>query len=272
MRVRVTLASNPSHLEFVNPVIQGMTRALQERRNAPGFPVQDFDAALAIIVHGDASFPGEGIVAETLNLSGLAGYKTGGTVHIIANNQLGFTTGSQDARSTLYASDLAKGFEIPIVHVNADDPEACLAAASLACAYRWRFKKDFLIDLVGYRRWGHNEGDEPAFTQPLMYERIRQHPSVRQLWAQALARDGLISLEDAEHLFQSALAELQALLSASEEPVVREEPTVRVRAEVTVLPVAADQLAQYNAQLLSPPSASWCIRGSSACCRLGEKR
>jgi 2-oxoglutarate dehydrogenase E1 component len=253
VRVRVTLAPNPSHLEFVNPVIQGMTRALQERRNAPGFPTQDYDAALAIVIHGDAAFPGEGIVGETLNLSGLAGYRTGGTIHIIVNNQLGFTTSSEDARSTLYASDLAKGFEIPIVHVNADDPEACLAAASLACAYRRRFKKDFLIDLVGYRRWGHNEGDEPAFTQPLMYERIRQHPPVRKLWAQALARDGISPLDEAEHLFQSALAELQALLSTAEEAVVREEASVRVRAEVTVLPVSAEQLTQYNSELLSRP-------------------
>ena len=141
--------------------------------------------------------------------------------------------------------------------------------SGLACAYRKRFKKDFLIDLVGYRRWGHNEGDEPAFTQPLMYERIRQHPTVRQLWAQALARDGILPLEEAEQLFQSALAELQSLLSAADEPVVREEPTVRVRAEVTVLPVAADQLVRYNAQLLARPLGFMVIRGSSACCRHG---
>ena len=143
LRVQVTLAPNPSHLEFVNPVIQGMARALQETRTAPGYPIQDSQAALAILIHGDAAFPGEGVVAEALNISRLAGYRVGGTVHIIANNGLGFTTGPEDARSTLYASDLAKGFEIPIVHVNADDPEACLAAATLAYAYHAALRQRF---------------------------------------------------------------------------------------------------------------------------------
>src|SRR5207249_212352 len=148
--VNVVMAPNPSHLEFVNPVVEGMARAAED--------------ALAVLIHGDASFPGQGVVAETLNLSRLAGYQTGGTLHIIANNQLGFTTDPRDGRSTLYASDLAKGFEMPIVHVNADDPIACLAAVRLGVAYRATFKADFLIDLIGYRRWGHNEGDDPSFT------------------------------------------------------------------------------------------------------------
>ena len=136
--------------------------------------------ALPILIHGDAAFPGQGVVAETLNLHRLPGYTTGGTIHIIANNQIGFTTEPEDAYSTLYASGLARGFKIPIVHVNADDPEACVAAARLAFAYRVKFKRDFLIDLVGYRRYGHNEGDEPAFTQPLMYQKITAHPTVRE--------------------------------------------------------------------------------------------
>ena len=136
-----------------------------------------------VLIHGDASFPGQGIVAETLNLSRLTGYATGGTLHIIANNQLGFTTEPRDGRSTLYASDLAKGFEMPIVHVNADDPIACLAAIRLAAAYRAEFAKDFLIDLIGYRRWGHNEGDDPSFTQPRMYAAIDKQPTVRELFA-----------------------------------------------------------------------------------------
>lgn len=140
--VKLTLANNPSHLEFVNPVIEGFARAAQDIRTQPGAPTQNDDQALAILIHGDAAFPGEGIVAETLNLSRLAGYYTGGTIHIIANNHLGFTTESRDGRSTLYASDLAKGFEIPIVHVNADDPEACLAAAEMAYAYRQKYHKD----------------------------------------------------------------------------------------------------------------------------------
>ena len=162
------------------------------------------------MIHGDAAFPGEGVVAETLNLSRLPGYQTGGTVHVIANNQIGFTTGAADGRSTLYASDLAKGFEIPIVHVNADDPEACLAAIRLAHAYRDRFHKDFLIDLVGYRRWGHNEGDEPAFTQPALYASIARHPTVRALYAERLIAEGVVTAEEAEGLLRQVQERLQA--------------------------------------------------------------
>ena len=147
---------------------------------------------MPILIHGDAAFPGQGVVAETLNLSRLPGYDTGGTIHIIANNQLGFTTGLEDAYSTSYASGLARGFKIPIVHVNADDPEACVEAARLAFAYRAKFQRDFLIDLIGYRRYGHNEGDEPAFTQPLMYQKIAAHPTVRELWARTLVERGVI--------------------------------------------------------------------------------
>ena len=180
--VFIHLAPNPSHLEHVNPVVEGMARASQEELDEAGPPQQDVDASLPILLHGDAAFPGEGVSAETLNLSRLPGYRTGGTIHIITNNQLGFTTERQDARSTTYASDLAKGFEIPVVHVNADDPEACMAAARMAYAYREKFNKDFMIDLVGYRRFGHNEGDEPAYTQPVMYETIRDHPTVREIW------------------------------------------------------------------------------------------
>ncbi|MCS7051410.1 MAG: thiamine pyrophosphate-dependent enzyme, partial [Thermomicrobium sp.] len=178
--LQVILANNPSHLEFVDPVVEGMARAFQERRDQPGKPAHDVDACLPIVIHGDAAFPGEGIVAETLNMSGIPGYSTGGTLHIIVNNQLGYTTEPQEGRSTLYASDPARGFEIPVFHVNADDPEACLTAARLAFAYRQRFHKDVLIDLIGYRRWGHNEGDEPTFTQPVMYRRIAHHPTVRE--------------------------------------------------------------------------------------------
>ena len=169
------LVPNPSHLEVVNPVVEGVARARQ--RVAGGAPnARNETSVLPLVVHGDAAFPGEGVVPETLNLSLLRGYRVGGTLHIIANNQVGFTTDPIDARSTHYASDLAKGFEIPIIHVNADDAEACMQAVRLGVAYRQRFHKDFLIDLVGYRRHGHNEGDEPAFTQPLMYQMIKEHP------------------------------------------------------------------------------------------------
>jgi 2-oxoglutarate dehydrogenase E1 component len=209
MSLKVTLAPNPSHLEFVNPVIEGMARAAQESTGVQGTPLQDADHTLPILIHGDAAFPGEGIVAETLNLWHLRGYWVGGTIHIISNNQLGFTTDPEDARSTNFASDVAKGFGLPIIHVNADDPYTCLTAVRLAHAYRDRFHKDVLVDLVGYRRWGHNEGDEPAFTQPQMYERIRSHPTVRELFAQRLEQEGIVSQEEAKTLVKEATSELE---------------------------------------------------------------
>ena len=253
VRVRITLAPNPSHLEFVNPVIQGMTRALQDRRERPGMPDQHTRNALAILIHGDASFPGQGIVAETLNLSALAGYGTGGTIRIIVNNQLGFTTGPEDARSTRYASDPARGFEIPIVHVNADDPEACLAAATLAAAYRERFRKDFLIDLVGYRRWGHSEGDEPAFTQPLLYEKIRQHPSVRALYARTLDRRQIVPLAEAEAMLRAALARLQKIEPDQDAEYVADDRGPSTPA-VLGTAVPAEHLRAYNEALLARPA------------------
>ena len=170
--ITVTLAANPSHLEFVDPVIEGRARADQTSRRGKQIH-HDPSIVLPVLIHGDAAFPGQGVVAETLNLQGLPGYSTGGTVHIITNNQLGFTTDPSDARSTRYASDLAKGFDIPIIHVNADDVEACIAAVRLAVAFRNEFGRDALIDLMGYRRFGHNETDEPAYTQPRMYEAIK---------------------------------------------------------------------------------------------------
>src|SRR5207249_4993473 len=154
----------------------------------------------AVQIHGDAAFPGQGIVAETLNLAGLAGYSTGGSLHIIANNQLGFTTSPDCGRTGRYSSDLAKGFGIPIIHVNADDPEACLAAVRLAHGYREQFHKDALIDLVGYRRYGHNEGDEPMYTQPALYDLVNAHTRVRDLWAQRLVAAGVVTQEATEAL------------------------------------------------------------------------
>ncbi len=187
--ITVSLAANPSHLEAVDPVVEGLTRSEQTDRSTRDGA---FDArvALPILIHGDASFPGQGVVAETLNLQGLGGYSTGGTLHIIANNQVGFTTDPADGRSTRYSSDLAKGFDVPIVHVNADDPEAAVYAIRLALAFRRRFGHDVVVDLVGYRRLGHNEGDEPAYTQPLMVERIQDHPTARELYAAQARRRG----------------------------------------------------------------------------------
>ncbi len=208
-KMPVTLAPNPSHLEFVNPVVTGRARAAQERLDLPGPPVQDLKASLAVLIHGDAAFPGQGIVAETLNLQNLPGYRVGGTIHIIVNNQIGFTTNPNDGRSTLYASDLAKGFEVPIVHVNADDPAACIAVACMAHEYREKFGKDFLIDLIGYRRYGHNEIDEPAFTQPQMYHLIAAHPRVREIWAGELERQEIVKREEADTMVAAAQESLQ---------------------------------------------------------------
>ena len=186
--VHVALAFNPSHLEIVNPVVEGSVRARQERRDdAQG------DKVVPVLMHGDAAFAGQGVVMETLQLSQARGYRTGGTIHIVINNQIGFTTSDpRDARSTIYCSDVAKMVEAPILHVNADDPEAVVFVTRLALRYRQRFHKDVVIDLVCYRRLGHNEADEPAATQPLMYQVIRQHPTVRKLYADRLVADGVL--------------------------------------------------------------------------------
>src|SRR5688572_3795994 len=209
MDLVVSMPPNPSHLEAIDPVVEGMARAAGTAVDGPGAPRFDPARSVPILIHGDAAFPGQGVVAETLNLSRLPGYSTGGTIHIIVNNQLGFTTGSEDAYSTSYASGLARGFKIPIVHVNADDPEACVEAARLAIAYRAKFQRDFLIDLIGYRRHGHNEGDEASFTQPLMYERIASHVTVRELWARTLEERGELAPGAADALVQKHTAELQ---------------------------------------------------------------
>jgi 2-oxoglutarate dehydrogenase E1 component len=256
-RVTVTLVPNPSHLEAVNPVVEGRARAEQTGRTVP--PTHDIEAALPVLLHGDAAFSGQGIVAETFNLARLNGYNTGGTIHIITNNQVGFTTGPSESRSTRYASDLAKGFDVPIVHVNADDPEACLAAVRLAMAYREEWHNDVVIDLVGYRRWGHNEGDEPSYTQPLMYEIIRAHPSVRQRYAELLAKEGVVDAAGAQQVADAAyqrLADAQAAVKrrlASQSP--DEEPArMKPRAESEpVTSVPAEQLLTLNDQLLRLP-------------------
>ena len=253
----VALPPNPSHLEYVNPIVVGMARAAGTRVDHPGVPRFDSTVSLPILVHGDAAFPGQGIVAETLNLSRLCGYHTGGTIHIIANNQLGYTTEPYDERSTLYASDLARGFEIPIVHVNADDPEACIQAARLAHAYRSRFRKDFLIDLVGYRRHGHNEGDEPAFTQPETYERVQGHPSVRDRWATALLQAGVIPadqpralIERHSRVLEQTLERLQPERELSSPPPA--PPRGAARRVRTAVP--ADRLRALNEALRRPPN------------------
>jgi 2-oxoglutarate dehydrogenase E1 component len=206
--INVTLANNPSHLEAVDPVVEGSTRALQTDHTQP-IPRQDVKKAAPILIHGDAAFIGQGIVSEVLNLQSLPGYETGGTLHIIANNQVGFTTDPRDSRSTRYASDLAKGFDVPIVHVNADDIDACVWAVHLAMEFRKRFGRDTVIDVIGYRRFGHNEQDEPAYTQPAMYDLIKAHPTARELFANKLIAQGVLSKEQADELVAEATARLQ---------------------------------------------------------------
>ena len=207
--IEVTVAANPSHLEAVDPVVEGLARAEQTDRSQ-GAGIHDPTVALPVLIHGDASFAGQGVVAETFNLHSLDGYSTGGTLHLIANNQVGFTTDPAEGRSTRYSSDLAKGFDVPIVHVNADDPEAAIAAIRLALAYREEFGHDVVVDLVGYRRFGHNEQDEAAYTQPLQTERIAQQPPVRVTRThRSSPRRGSSTKATSEQMLEETLAELQ---------------------------------------------------------------
>src|SRR5882724_7283881 len=193
--VHLTLAFNPSHLEWVNPVVEGRVRAKQDRRGD-----RDRRRVMPLLIHGDASFMGQGVVGETLNLAGLTGYRTGGTIHVVVNNQIGFTTLPEDSRSSMYATDIAKMIEVPIFHVNGDDPLACMQVSQLALDFRQEFGRDIVIDMYCYRRFGHNEGDEPAFTQPDLYAKIDKHPSVAQLYKRELLESGAMTDDDAASL------------------------------------------------------------------------
>jgi 2-oxoglutarate decarboxylase len=207
-RIKVSVAANPSHLEAVNPVLEGIARAKQDVLDKGAeFPV------LPLLVHGDAAFAGQGVVAETLNLSQLRGYRTGGTIHVVVNNQVGFTTSPGSSRSSLYCTDVARMVQAPIFHVNGDDPEACIRVAGLAFAYRQEFKKDVVIDLVCYRRRGHNEGDDPSYTQPLMYDLIEQKRSVRKLYTEQLIGRGDITIEEAEQVLKDYQQQLERVFT-----------------------------------------------------------
>jgi len=254
--IRITLAPNPSHLEFVNPVVEGMVRALQYRGEEQEAE-QDTRAVVPILIHGDAAFAGEGVVAETLNIGRLAGYTIGGTVHIIANNQIGFTTLPAEGRSTRYSSDLAKGFSFPIIHVNADDPEACLSAVRLAMAYRSEYRDDVVIDLVGYRRHGHNEGDEPSYTQPLAAKAIKDHDTVTTIYGKLLVAESALAEQDVEAMQARVSAHLR---DAQDE--VRSEKHARTDVisdgdlEVgldAVPPVTLEALVEVNRATLATP-------------------
>jgi 2-oxoglutarate dehydrogenase E1 component len=254
--ITVTLAANPSHLEAVDPVVEGRARAEQTDRSTP-YGLHDPSVALPILIHGDASFPGQGGVAETLNLSALDGYSTGGTLHLIANNQVGFTTDPSEGRSTRYSSDLAKGFDVPIIHVNADDPEAAISAIRLALAFRRRFESDVVVDLVGYRRHGHNEQDEAAYTQPLMAAQIAAHPTVREQFARRLVEQGVSTEEEAEKLVTAVNTELKQAHEALKATFgTRATPEDRIpfsTGDGVVTAVAADVLRELNAELLRVP-------------------
>jgi len=257
--VGVKLVPNPSHLEVVNPVLTGVARARQRVAADDGRATAEFDPATVapVLVHGDAAFPGEGIVAETLNMSRLRGYTVGGSLHVIVNNQVGFTTDPTDARSTHYASDLAKGFEIPIVHVNADDVEACIAAVRLGVAYRTKFGKDFLIDLVGYRRHGHNEGDEPTFTQPTLYAAVKAHPTPRQVWGERLVREGVVTAEDVQAAEREVAQRLEAIYDEAKQAHTEEDDGDGAKtppAAAVETAVRAEQLVALNEQLLAWPT------------------
>src|SRR3954470_3469717 len=251
------LVANPSHLEAVNPVVEGRTRAEQTDRSTKN-GAHDPSVALPVLLHGDAAFAGQGVVAETFNVHDLEGYSTGGTLHLITNNQIGFTTDPREGRSTRYSSDLAKGFDVPIVHVNADDPEASIAAVRLAMAYRRRFGQDVVIDLVGYRRFGHNEQDEAAYTQPHMVAQINAHPSVRELYEERLIEEGVLTREEAERLVtdvETALRAAHERLKASfAEPQEIDHGAVG-RSSTSAIDTAVPSvtLEQLNEQLLRTP-------------------
>ncbi|MDX2182963.1 MAG: 2-oxoglutarate dehydrogenase E1 component [Gemmatimonadaceae bacterium] len=256
-RVRLRLMPNPSHLEFVNPILNGLARADQRVRDAaPG--TRDERAVVPVVIHGDAAFPGEGIVPETFNLSALRGFRVGGTVHIIVNNQIGFTTNPGDARSTHYASDLAKGFEVPILHVNADRAGDCIAAVRLACAYRAAFGKDVLIDLVGYRRHGHNEGDEPTYTQPVRYAKIKNHPTPPQVWGRKLVADGVLAESDVAAMERDVMAawqrDYEAIKQGASVAHAAPAPAVARPAAPQRTAVAAESLIGLNERLLTHPA------------------
>ncbi len=227
-KIRIELASNPSHLEFVDPVVEGMARARQDhllRGVEADASIRDAvqDRILPVLLHGDAAFAGQGIVMETLQLASLRGYRTGGTIHIIINNQIGFTTAPEASRSSIYSTDAAQITQTPIFHINGDDPEAAYRVVKIALDYRQEFNKDVVLDLVGFRRLGHNEGDEPSYTQPLMYARVKAHPGVRHLYAQQLIRESVITEEDLQAMTGEVVQKYEGILSRAKQ-IASEKP------------------------------------------------
>ncbi|HEX8116647.1 MAG TPA: multifunctional oxoglutarate decarboxylase/oxoglutarate dehydrogenase thiamine pyrophosphate-binding subunit/dihydrolipoyllysine-residue succinyltransferase subunit, partial [Pyrinomonadaceae bacterium] len=233
-KVSITISPNPSHLEFVDPVVEGMARAKQDAWELAGAKREEvIDRALPVLLHGDAAFAGQGIVMETLQLADLHGYRTGGTIHIIINNQIGFTTSPEDSRSSIYSTDAAKMTQIPIFHINGDDPEAAFRVLRMALDYRQEFNKDVVLDVIGFRRLGHNEGDEPSYTQPLMYARVKAHPGVRSVYAQRLISEGVVTEEEVEQMTREAVERYERSHARAKEIVAQKEPLKELPPPVT---------------------------------------
>ncbi|UBH07571.1 2-oxoglutarate dehydrogenase E1 component [Macrococcus armenti] len=255
----ISLANNPSHLEIVAPVVLGKTRAVQEVTEGVNKPVQDFNKALAILIHGDAAFPGQGINFESMNLSNLDGYSVGGSIHIITNNRVGFTTEPYDSRSTTYATDVAKGYDLPIIHVNADDLEACIEAVELAMQYRQKFNKDFVIDLVGYRRYGHNEMDEPTVTNPMLYKEVKVHPSIELLYGKSLVEASVITEQEMNAIFEEVNEKLRQAHDKIDKSTVNTDSDMRMPQTVATgydkidTGVSLERLKTLNDNMLTTP-------------------
>jgi 2-oxoglutarate dehydrogenase E1 component len=229
-KVKLTLSPNPSHLEAVDPVVEGMVRAKQDDlKDRVGLPREEvIDRALPVLLHGDAAFAGQGIVMETLNLASLRGYRTGGTIHIIINNQIGFTTSPEAGRSTIYSTDVARMTQLPIFHINGDDPEAAYRALHIALDYRQEFNKDVVLDLVGFRKLGHNETDEPSYTQPLMYARVKAHPGVRSVYARRLIKEGIITEAELDELIAERVRRYEDALARAKQVAPKKDTPAEI--------------------------------------------
>jgi multifunctional 2-oxoglutarate metabolism enzyme len=231
--VSLSLSPNPSHLEAVDPIVEGMVRAKQDETmgHEGATREQVMDLALPVLLHGDAAFAGQGVVMETLNLAQLKGYRTGGTIHIIINNQIGFTTSPEAGRSTIYSTDVARMTQLPIFHVNGDDPEAAYRVLLIALDYRQEFNKDVVLDLVGFRRLGHNETDEPSYTQPLMYARVKAHPGVRAVYAKRLIKEGVVTEDEVKNLIAERVRRYEEALANAKRKVAEDPPQAQPRVE-----------------------------------------
>ena len=257
--VQLRLSPNPSHLEAVDPVVEGMTRAMQDAM-ADGEVTNDEarSRALPILLHGDAAFAGQGIVMETLQLAQLRGYRTGGTIHIIINNQIGFTTSPEAGRSSIYSTDVARMTQSPIFHINGDDPEAAYRTMRMALDYRQQFHKDVVLDVVGFRRLGHNEADEPSYTQPLMYQRVKEHPGVRTIYAKRLIKEGVIDeagvnqmLEERIRRYEDALARAKKVAAENKDVIAAEPEVAEIDGSQVVETLVSDEVVKRIAQQIS---------------------